>query len=154
KFESIAVDTIDIKHPVSNQLPEGLDDFVLTEEIPSTTTSFGFSAQEYLSIGKWVNLMGGIRVGTLNSYTPHSTQVVKSNFINPFAGIMVNIWKDINVFGNYTNTTDPSTAEYTDEFGVPLGNETFKQMEAGIRSSWFDKKLRVDLNFYRIDNDG
>lgn len=154
KFNSFAIDTIDIHHQVSNQLPEKMEDFTLKSETPSTTRSFGFSAQEYLDIADRVKFKLGLRVGFYNSETPTSPLIVSSNYFNPFLGAMVRVWQEVNIFANYTHTTDPSTAQFLDINGLPLGNETFKQIETGIRSSWFNHQLRADLVYYRINNDG
>lgn len=155
KFNSIATDTIDITKPVENHISSltDLPDFELKENIVSKSNSFGFSAQEFLEIQDWAKIKAGLRIGTITSYTPNSNQVTHSSFVNPFIGLMLNVYKDINIFGNYTNTTDPSTAEFPDENGNPLGNETFNQFEVGVRSSWFDKRFRADVVYYRIDND-
>ncbi|MCO5248797.1 MAG: TonB-dependent receptor [Chitinophagales bacterium] len=153
-FNTINVDTIDITKNVSNVLPAGVEDFKLQSETPSTSRSFGFSVQEYLEISDRVKIKAGMRVGTLNSETPTTSGVVYSHFINPFAGVMIRLWRDLNVYANYATTTDPSNAQFLDVNGQPLGNETFKQYEAGIKSSWFNGKLRADLTFYRVDNEG
>src|SRR5690554_7131882 len=67
---------------------------------------------------------------------------------------MVNVWKEVSVFGSYTNSTNPRTADRIDVDGNPLGNETISQYEAGIKSSWFGDRLRFNATYYFITNKG
>jgi iron complex outermembrane recepter protein len=153
-FNSILVDTIDVYQSVNNDLKAGLPDFVKQSEANSATNSLGVSAQEVLDIAGWVQLFGGVRFSTSNSYSPTSNSIINDNFINPVGGLMVKIWKGLNVFGSYTNSTNPRTAQYVDIDGKPLGNETISQYEAGIKSSWFNRRLRFNATYYFIQNKG
>ncbi len=153
-YNSIVVDTINVTNTVSNNLSGDVGNFTQKDIAESSTSGVGISAQEVLQIGKRVRLFGGVRFGTLNSYTPLSTSNVTETFVNPIAGTMVNIWKDLSVFGSYTNSTNPRTAAYLDSDGNPLGNETISQFEAGFKSSWFEKRLRFNATYYFISNKG
>ncbi|MDD2984187.1 MAG: TonB-dependent receptor [Crocinitomicaceae bacterium] len=153
-YNSFVVDTINVMANVSNNLPAGLADFTLTSEAISMDRTIGLSAQEVLEIGKKVKLFGGVRFGTAQSSTPQGNQVVTSSFLNPIAGAMVNVWKGVNVFGSYTNSTNPRTAQNLDINGNALGNETINQIEGGIKSSWLKDRLRFNATYYVISNKG
>lgn len=153
-YNSIVVDTINVMNSVSNNLRSDIGDFTQTDVAESSTSGVGISAQEVLQIGERVRLFGGVRFGTSNSYTPLSTSNVTETFVNPISGAMIKVWKELSLFGSYTNSTNPRTAAYLDIEGNPLGNETISQYEAGIKSSWFDKKLRFNATYYFITNQG
>nr|WP_299202244.1 TonB-dependent siderophore receptor [uncultured Brumimicrobium sp.] len=153
-YNSILVDTIDVTKDVRNNLAGDVGDFSLTDTQETSTSSVGVSAQEVLQIGERVRLFGGVRFGTSNSYAPFATSNVTETFVNPIAGAMVNVWKEVSVFGSYTNSTNPRTADRIDVDGNPLGNETISQYEAGIKSSWFGDRLRFNATYYFITNKG
>jgi len=153
-FNSILVDTVDVTNEVRNNLDSGVGNFTLTDTQETSTSSIGVSAQEVLQIGERVRLFGGVRFGTSNSYAPLATSNITETFVNPIAGAMVNVWKELSVFGSYTNSTNPRTADRIDIDGNPLGNETVSQYEAGIKSSWFGDRLRFNATYYFITNKG
>lgn len=153
-YNSIVIDTIDVMNNVSNKLPSGTAKFALTDEAISTDRTIGLSAQEVLEIGTRVKLFGGVRFGTAQSSTPDGNEVITNSFINPIAGAMVRVWKEVNLFGSYTNSTNPRTAQRLDINGDVLGNETINQIEAGIKSSWLKDRLRFNATYYIISNKG
>lgn len=153
-FNSLVVDTIDVTNDVTNNLNRDTEDFTLMDTQESSTSGVGVSAQEVLQIGKRVRLFGGVRFGSSNSYSPLANSNITETFINPVAGAMVKVWKDLSVFGSYTNSTNPRTAQYLDIDGNPLGNEVISQFEAGIKSSWFKDRLRFNATYYFISNKG
>ncbi|WP_107039091.1 TonB-dependent receptor plug domain-containing protein [Brumimicrobium mesophilum] len=153
-FNSLIVDTINVTEEVNNNLPGEVEDFTLTGTQESNTSGIGISAQEVLQIGERVRLFGGVRFGTSNSSSPLANTNVTGTFVNPIAGAMVKVWKDLSLFGSYTNSTNPRTAAYVDVDGNPLGNETISQFEAGIKSSWFKDRLRFNATYYFITNKG
>lgn len=153
-YNSMVIDTIDVMNNVSNKLPSGTGNFTLTSEAISMDRTIGLSAQEVLEIGSRVKLFGGVRFGTAQSSTPDGNEVITNSFINPIAGAMVRVWKEVNLFGSYTNSTNPRTAQRLDINGDVLGNETINQIEAGIKSSWLKDRLRFNATYYLITNKG
>lgn len=153
-FNSLVVDTIDIYREVNNKLPGSVGNFAMTGEEISYTRSIGVSAQEVLEIGQRVRLFGGFRFGTSQSRSETSNVVEQENFINPVAGAMLRVWKDVNLFASYTNSTNPRTAALLDINGEALGNETVNQFEFGLKSSWMNDRLRFSATYYNIVNNG
>ena len=151
-YNSYVVDTIDITREVNNTLPNNLRTFNITGTEEATSRSFGLSAQEVLEITKYLRLFGGVRFGTYQSYNPNFNAVTTGTFWNPIAGAMVNVWKGINVFGSYTNSTNPRSAGNLDIDGNPLGNERINQIEFGVKTSWFKDRLRLNATYYKINN--
>lgn len=153
-YNSFVIDTIDVMNNVSNTLPAGTASFVLNDEAISNDRTIGLSAQEVLEIGKRVRLFGGVRFGTAQSSSPQGNEVITNSFFNPIVGAMVNVWKGVSVFGSYTNSTNPRTAQRLDIDGNVLGNETINQIEGGIKSSWLKDRLRFNATYYVISNKG
>ncbi len=151
-YNSYVIDTIDIRNEVNNNLPNSVGTFNIIGSEASTSRSFGLSAQEVLEITKYVRVFGGIRFGTHLSYTPDFNALTTGTYWNPVAGVMVNVWKGINVFGSYTNSTNPRSAAYLDINGNPLGNERIDQIEFGVKTSWFKDRLRLNATYYKINN--
>ncbi|MCO5269948.1 MAG: TonB-dependent receptor [Brumimicrobium sp.] len=154
KFNSMVIDTIDVLERVTNDLPKNLKDFSLLSTTLTTTVSTGISAQEIIDIADRVTIMGGVRLGTSRSSTPTAATTLTGFYLNPYAGLKVRLWKEISLFGNYTNTSDPQNAQFLDENNKPLGAETFQQFETGIKTSWFNKRLRASAVYYRTINNG
>jgi iron complex outermembrane receptor protein len=151
-YNSFVVDTIDVMNNVSNTLPAGTESFALANQAISIDRTIGLSAQEVLEIGKRVRLFGGVRFGTAQSSSPEGNEVITNSFFNPIVGAMVNVWKGVSVFGSYTNSTNPRTAQRLDIDGNVLGNETINQIEGGIKSSWLKDRLRFNATYYLISN--
>lgn len=151
-YNSRVIDTIDITGTVNNTLPTNIGTFDITGTEEASSRSFGLNAQEVLEISKWVRVFGGVRFGTYTSYTPDFNAVTTGTYWNPIGGVMVNVWKGINVFGSYTNSTNPRSAGNLDINGNPLGNERIDQIEFGVKTSWFKDRLRLNATYYKINN--
>lgn len=151
-YNSHLIDTIDITGDVSNRLVDFNETFTLTGTNAETSREYGLNIQEVLEVTKYVRLFGGFRFGSYLSYTPEYTSASSEVFWNPVAGVMVNVWEGINVFGSYTNSTNPRSASRLDIDGNPLGNERIDQIEAGIKSTWFNDRLRFNATYYKINN--
>lgn len=151
-YNSYVIDTINITQNVNNTLPNNVGTFNIIGSEASTSRSFGLSAQEVFQITDYVRIFGGLRFGTHLSYTPDFNSIISGSYWNPVAGVMVKVWKGINVFGSYTNSTNPRSAAYLDVNGNALGNERIDQIELGLKTSWFQDRLRFNATFYKINN--
>ncbi len=153
-YNSIAVDQINVLDPstVTNQLPSGINPaFQLTTEVQSYDYRFGVTIQDVIQVTDWARAYGGVRYST-NKTRDNGASSSTSSFWNPLAGVMFTLKPGFNVFGSYTNSTNPRSASVVDINGDPLGAERIDQLEAGIKSEWFNDRLRFNLTFYKINN--
>jgi len=152
-YNSIAVDQINVLDPstVSNTMPAGLGNFSLINETQSYDYRFGVTFQDVIQVTDWARAYGGVRYST-NKTKDDGLESVTSSFWNPIAGVMLTLQPGFNVFGSYTNSTNPRSGSVIDINGDPLGAERIDQVEAGIKSEWFNDRLRFNLTFYKINN--
>ncbi|MCK0144918.1 TonB-dependent receptor [Arenibacter sp. F26102] len=143
-----AIDTINVFENNSNTLPN----VALTSGDPAAaeSKSFGLVAQDVVSWTDWFKTFLGIRYSTTETITDLENN--KSDAFSPLGGIIVNPYKNINVFASYTNSAYPRTAARLGVDGEALGNERFDQLEAGVKTSWFTDRLRFNLTLFKINN--
>lgn len=152
-YNAIALDTIDVLNPetVTNTLPNNVADFTRTGGTHSFDHSFGITLQDVIQLTDWARVYGGVRYST-NKSRSAGVSSATSEFWNPLAGVMFTVKEGINIFGSYTNSTNPRSAAVVDVNGDPLGAERIDQIEAGIKSEWLNNRLRFNLTFYKINN--
>ncbi|MCF1191179.1 TonB-dependent receptor [Mangrovimonas sp. AS39] len=142
------VDTIDVFGSVSNKLPNlSLGDARLGG---GKTRSLGFVAQDVVSWTDWFQTFVGLRYSTTE--TIGEVENTMSDAFNPLGGIVVSPTKNINIFASYTNSSYPRTAARLGENGEELGNERYDQLEAGVKTTWLEDRLRFNLTLFRINN--
>ncbi|GAB3823636.1 TonB-dependent receptor [Pontibacter rugosus] len=152
-FNSIAIDQINVLDPstVSNVLPENIPAFERTGGTQSYDYRFGATFQDVIQLTNWARVYGGVRYSTNKTKNAGETSAT-SEFWNPLAGVMFTVKDGINIFGSYTNSTNPRSASVVDAEGNPLGAERIDQFEAGIKSEWLNDRLRFNLTLYKINN--
>ncbi|MHA6249999.1 TonB-dependent siderophore receptor [Pontibacter sp. CAU 1760] len=152
-YNSIAIDQVNVLDPgtVANTLPEGLPAFALVRETQSYDHRFGATFQDVIQLRDWVKVYGGLRYSTVKTSSGGEASET-ADFWNPLAGVMFTVRDNINVFGSYTNSSNPRSAAVADENGNPLGAERIDQLEAGIKSEWLNDRLRFNLTLFKINN--
>ncbi|RDV14905.1 TonB-dependent receptor [Pontibacter diazotrophicus] len=152
-FNSIAIDRINVFDPatVSNTLPEGIPAFELTRENQSYDYRFGATFQDVIQLTNWARVYGGVRYST-NKTRANGESSETSDFWNPLAGVMFTVKDNINIFGSYTNSSNPRSAAVVDVNGDPLGAERIDQIEAGLKTEWLNNRLRFNLTLFQINN--
>src|SRR5699024_5863059 len=133
---------------ISHTLPEFQMDDITTEG--GKTHSLGFLVQDVITWNSWLKTFLGARYSTTETITDLENN--RSQAFNPLGGIIVSPFKNMNVFASYTNSSYPRTAARLGENGKELGNERFDQLEAGIKTSWLNDRLRFNLTLYKINN--
>jgi len=170
------IDIIDVFQPINNKLPQmghvyipevrdqndSIIEVARTEEqaiklnpnteVLTDNKSFGFMFQDVIQLNDWARVFLGLRFSTFESSGSNSIGATYSNAIDPQVGIMLNPYKNLNVFGSYTTSTSLRGADNLDIKGKELGNQRIDQLEAGIKSDWFDNRLRFNLTLYKINN--
>ncbi|MFC6998359.1 TonB-dependent receptor [Rufibacter roseus] len=152
-FNSIAIDVIDVFDTnISNTLPEGTPNFTRTGGTTSFDTRLGLTFQDVIQVTPWAKVYGGIRYSTTQTNSPEGSKIQRSSYWNPLAGVMFTVKEGLNVFGSYTNSSNPRSASVVDVNGNALGAERIDQMEVGIKSDWLNDRLRFNLTLYKINN--
>ncbi|PHN06862.1 TonB-dependent receptor [Flavilitoribacter nigricans] len=171
------VDIIDVFQPVPNDLPETGQVYVAPvrdeygnvisggqseaaaiellagDPVRSRSRSYGLMLQDVVELTNWASVFLGIRYNSQESTgSATETEISRGNAWNPQLGLMVRVKEGLNVFGSYTSSTSLRGAGNVDINGVELGNQRIDQLEAGIKSDWYDNRLRFNLTLYKINN--
>lgn len=143
------IDEINIYEDIVHTLPTGLDpgSSRLGE---ARANSMGFVLQDVVTFNSWLKTFLGLRYSSTETIT--DTETTTSEALNPLAGVVLSPFKNVNIFGSYTNSSYPRTASRLDINGEPLGNERFDQLEAGVKTNWLDSRLRFNLTLFKINN--
>lgn len=152
-YNSLKVDTIDVLNPatVINELPSGIGSFERTGGTQSYDHQFGVTIQDVIQLNEWARVYGGLRFST-NKTRDAGVNSDVSSFWNPLAGVVFTVKKGLNIFGSYTNSSNPRSASVKDINGNILGAERIDQIEAGVKSEWLNDRLRFNLTLYKINN--
>lgn len=152
---SVLIDTIDVLSSISNRLPSKITNDI-TIKAPTITTEYQYGAmvQDVITFNRFLKAMVGARY----SYSHSVSGETKTNgdAWNPMAGVIVSPIKGLNLFVSYTNSTSVRSAanlQLIDGKEVPLGPSVAQQFETGIKSDWFDNRLRFNLTLFHINND-
>ncbi|MDO5615279.1 MAG: TonB-dependent receptor, partial [Cruoricaptor ignavus] len=142
---------INVLEEVSNTLPSNIDinAFSKTGSVgnPKTPT-VGVMAQEVLGIGKYIKAIMGVRYSRNNGVAQKEQQEAW----DPSLGLMVSPFlENINLYGSYTTTTNLRTATNQIIGGGTAGPSITRQWEAGVKSDWFDERLRFNINLYSMN---
>lgn len=148
------VDVIDVLETIPNDLPDGVSVSRNTgRDSGSRTKSYGFTAQDKVSLTHWADVFLGVRYTSIertkgNFIGRSLTGAKRDNAINPLFGFNLRPKENIVVFGSYASSSNPMTSFYTDINGNELGTERWDQFEAGIKSNWMDDALRFNVTFF------
>ncbi|SIO23384.1 iron complex outermembrane recepter protein [Chryseobacterium scophthalmum] len=143
------LDTFDV---VNGSIPNTLPVNVVYENLgrsnPVLTPSIGAMAQDVMSFGKYIKAHLGIRYSRLNG---SANRIVDT--WNPSLGLIVSPFENVNVFGSYTTTTSLRSVNNILQGGGNVGASQTKQWEAGIKSDWFNERLRFNVTLFDINTD-
>lgn len=149
KVTGINVDVIDVTKDVNNILPANInpDELQFIDNVVNAKApTIGLMAQEVLGIGKYVKAILGVRYSKFNGETDG-----KSEAIDPQFGLMFAPRENINIYGSYTTTTSLRGNANPLINGGTIGAAVTRQWEAGVKTDWFDEKLRFNINLYSMD---
>ncbi len=150
-YKSAVIDTINVLENIPNVLP---DEISLVAQSPenSTSYSYGLMGQYILSFADMVKGVFGGRYSFGNSIDNTSSASVSGNAFNPMIGLIISPFHGINIFGSFTNTTNLRSAANLKVDGTPIGATTTEQFEVGIKSEWFDHRLRANITLFKVMN--
>lgn len=143
------LDTFDVVNgSIPNTLPVNVVYENLGKSNPVLTPSIGAMAQDVMSFGKYIKAHLGIRYSRLNG---SANRIVDT--WNPSLGLIVSPFENVNVFGSYTTTTSLRSVNNILQGGGNVGASQTKQWEAGIKSDWFNERLRFNVALFDINTD-
>lgn len=151
-YKSVVIDTIDVLSTISNDLPGHIS---LTPNTPENTRSYsyGVMAQDVVTFTPFLKTVLGVRYSYQDSKSGTSSETVTGDAFNPMVGIIVSPWKNVHLFGSYTNTTDLRSAANLMEDGSSVGKSVVTQYETGVKAEWFNGRLRTNLTLFHVLND-
>ncbi|WP_407534610.1 TonB-dependent siderophore receptor [Elizabethkingia miricola] len=141
------IDVINVLGDISNTLPYNLI-FNKTATGVVKTPTMGLMAQDVMSFGKYVKAHLGVRYSRLNGSTKNDVSTW-----NPSFGLIISPLENVNVFGSYTTTTSLRSANNMLQSGGFVGPSKTAQWEGGIKSDWFNEKLRFNVTLFDIKTD-
>lgn len=147
---AIDVDVIDVTKEINNHLPSHFDWSPLqkvTSVVSSKTPEIGIMAQEVMSIGKYVKAIMGVRYSQFNG----NNQTGKKYAWDPSLGLMFAPAKHINLYASYATVSSLRGNDRPLKDGGTIGTSVTRQWEAGLKSDWFDEKLRFNINLFSMD---
>ncbi len=142
------LDSFDVMKGISNTLPVNVLFDQSKDPGVVRTPTFGAMAQDVMSFGKYVKAHAGVRYSKVNGAGDNV-----SDAWNPSFGLMLFPVENVNVFGSYTTTTSLRSANNVLLAGGNVGASTTKQWEAGIKSDWFNERLRFNITLFDIKTD-
>ena len=151
-YNAKLVDTIDVYAPVSNKLRGGSSSLTEKSRVNAKSQRMGVMFQDVISYSSWLRMYFGGRYSSVQTFSPGAAVADRTNTFNPLVGVMVTPIKNVSLFASYTNSTAPSSATEVDSKGNQLGNSSITQLEAGIKTEWFDNRLRFNVTLYKINN--
>ena len=129
---------IDVTGTVSNILPSNIDIHSWTKTGSSSSPKspiYGLMAQEM----RYSSYQGNNQKGKKFAW-------------DPSFGIMISPFlENVNLYASYTTTTGLRGNDNPLQGGGTVGASVTRQWEAGIKSDWFEEKLRFNVNFYSMD---
>lgn len=147
-----AANPLDIFDVVNGSIPNQLPVNVIYKNLGRSnavlTPSIGAMAQDVMTIGKYVKAHVGLRYSRLNGSANESVDTWNPNF-----GLIVSPLPNVNVFGSYTTTTSLRSSNNFLLDGGRVGPSMTKQWEAGIKSDWFNERLRFNVTVFDIKTD-
>ncbi|MCT3834978.1 TonB-dependent siderophore receptor [Elizabethkingia anophelis] len=141
------IDVINVLGDISNTLPYNLI-FNKTATGIVKTPTMGLMAQDVMAFGRYVKAHLGVRYSRLNGSTKNDVSTW-----NPSFGLIISPLENVNVFGSYTTTTSLRSANNILQSGSFVGPSKTAQWEGGIKSDWFNEKLRFNVTLFDIKTD-
>lgn len=129
-----------------NLSPELLKNLELRDYTGAPTYNYyyGFMTQQHLSYKDFIKVIGSLRYSY--SISNHD------NAVDPMIGLMISPIKNINFFGSFTTSTSLRSAMNLLENGGRVGSSKTNQFETGVKTSWFNDRLRANATYFNMNN--
>lgn len=134
--------------------------FVYNNGGHTRTEQTGFYGQGRFEILDGLTVVLGARVSDFDSKfrniapsptpTAFRSQGKEEDVVTPYGGIVYHVRPNISLYGSYSDIFIPQTAlKWDGGAGVPLDPRVGKQVEVGVKSSFFDDGLIASLAVFR-----
>lgn len=134
--------------PIDNTVPSNFDwsQMNITKSTPiDEGYYYGFMTQHQLNITDYVKVVGALRWSFSGSDS--------KDVLDPMIGLMISPVKNINLFGSYTTTSSLRSSTNPLEGGGTVGTSRTKQIEFGIKTDWFNDRLRANVTYFDMKNE-
>lgn len=150
----VVIDTIDV---LANHIPNPtLEDlnFLKSDPVHSSTSSYGIMAQEVMTINPYLKAVLGLRYSSMSTPAKQTEAGhTRGDAWNPMVGVMITPVRHVNLFGSYTTTTSLRSAanlKSPEQGGGTVGASKTTQWEVGIKSDWLNDRLRFNFTYFDI----
>ncbi|MBF0850972.1 TonB-dependent receptor plug domain-containing protein [Gluconobacter sp. R75690] len=111
------------------------------------TRQLGFYGQDLIEYGRF-HFFGAIRHTSYRSWGNNSAPVTIGK-ITPIAGVVIDLTKQVSIYGSWVKGFTPNYSIGTDNKLLP--SQTTTNFEAGVKAQFFKKKLDLVASVYRLD---
>ena len=144
------IDQIDVYKDINNHVNLTTEQQAMLNWNGKKTTSskgysYGFMTQHHLSYKNLIKFVGGLRY----SYLIDNHDGV----VDPVVGLVVSPTKNINAYITYSTNTSLRSALNKMVDGSEAGPAVTDQMEYGIKTQWFNDRLRANIVYFNMNND-
>ncbi|MPT34650.1 MAG: TonB-dependent receptor, partial [Flavobacterium sp.] len=150
--KSVAIDTINVFGSIPNNYPTPNSVLPFGSSEDSKTRALGLLVQDMITWNKWLKTFVGLRYSSVEITKSSTVGTQRNDAWNPLAGLIISPTRNINLFGSYTNSSNPRSATLLSKDGEELGNERWDQFEAGFKTTWINDRLRFNLTLFKINN--
>ncbi|WP_235048843.1 TonB-dependent siderophore receptor [Methylomonas sp. MK1] len=124
------------------------------------TDQFGFYIQDQIKLPFDLHIMGGIRYQNLHQHNltefgdifggGTDTSASSNDAVTPRVGILWQAQNWLSLYANYVESFGPNTANARLESGKPVPPTSAEQYEGGIKTEFFDGRLRATFAYYDL----
>ncbi len=107
--------------------------------------SYGFMTQHHFSYKDLITFVGGLRY----SYLIDNHDGV----VDPVVGLVVSPWRNVNAYITYATNTSLRSALNIMTDGSKAGPSVTDQVEVGVKTQWFNDRLRANVVYFNMNND-
>ena len=136
--------------------PAGLDSIPMNNHSYFSSRRHSAYAAGNFSLADPVKLIAGARITSYQQYdlTPYAYSnfdIKRSDVVTPYAGLVVDVSKNISLYGSYASIFKPQSA--MDAQGRSLDPEEGQTREIGAKGEFLDKRLNASLAYFWMKTD-
>ena len=127
--------------------------FGVANPVTTDEYAYGMLLQEVMTINKYIKASLGLRFSQVSGMSNNVVSNTGGSVWDPLFGLILTPYKDVNVFASYTTTTSlRGAANLLTDKVTPVGATREKQFETGIKTEWFNNRLRFNATYFHIFN--
>ncbi|MBQ0152035.1 MAG: TonB-dependent receptor [Chryseobacterium sp.] len=137
------IDKINVSGPINNDTQYTINDLKLNNRTDEKMSSYGFMTQQHLTYANKFKLIGALRYSYTNDY--------HEGAVDPMVGLMYMPTNNINIYGTYSTITSLRQMGSPMIDGTTSGPAVTDQFEVGVKTSWFEDRLRANFNYFNMN---